>query len=159
MDYYEMVVKPIFGPPIDDPQFRCDVFMIMPFANEMLPIYEDVRNVVESLGLKIFRGDDFFTRHAIMTEIWSATYHAKLIIADCTGKNANVLYELGIAHTLGKLTILLAQDEADVPFDLRHLRHIVYKRTAAGMRKFKRELGDAISAILGLPTNASALSE
>jgi hypothetical protein len=164
MANYEMVAKPIFGPPIDNPQFPRDVFMIMPFAKKMQPIYEDVKSIVESLGLQILRGDDFYTQHSIMAEIWSAINYAKLIIADCTGKNANVFYELGIAHTLGKPTILLAQDEtklliqdeADMPFDVRHLRYIVYTRTPSGMRKLKRELGDAISTVLGLPASSDS---
>lgn len=122
--------RPVFGAPSDKSQFMCDVFMIMPFLDQFTEIYTaHIKPVVENQGLSIKRGDDFFSPDAIMREIWSAMYAAKLIIAECTGRNPNVYYELGIAHTLGKPVIMLTQDVDDIPFDLRHLRHIQYETT------------------------------
>ena len=43
-----------------------------------------------------------------------------------------MFYEVGIAHTLGREVILIAQSEHDIPFDLRHLRHIRYLNNAEG---------------------------
>ena len=54
------------------------------------------------------------------------------MIADCTGRNPNVFYEIGIAHTLGRDVILITQNEADVPFDLRHLRYVQYLNNGEG---------------------------
>jgi len=50
-------------------------------------------------------------------------------------KNANVFYELGVAHALGKEVILIAQHESDVPFDIVHHRYIVYHNNAEGLEK------------------------
>jgi hypothetical protein len=41
-------------------------------------------------------------------------------------RNPNVFYELGLAHAIGKPAILVAKTEEDIPFDLRHVRVIVY---------------------------------
>jgi len=52
---------------------------------------------------------------------------ADIVIADCTGNNPNVLYELGLAHALGKETILITQDSMDgVPSDIKLFEFIKY---------------------------------
>jgi hypothetical protein len=83
-----------------------------------------------------------------MEDIWSGICHARLAIADCTGRNPNVFYEIGIAHTLDKNTILIAQSVDDVPFDLRHRRVLVYQFTPRGMAKFEKDLDDAVKSVL-----------
>jgi len=69
-------------------------------------------------------------------------------MADVTGKNPNVFYELGIAHTVGKDAIILTQSEDDIPFDLRHLRHLTYVDNQEGWRALKANLGHAVKALL-----------
>ena len=59
-----------------------------------------------------------------MHDILELISTSKVIICDLSGKNPNVFYEAGIAHTLGKEVILITQHESDVPFDLRPLRYI-----------------------------------
>jgi hypothetical protein len=88
-----------------------------------------VRNCERTAG----RGDDFFGSDYVIDDIWNAIYHANGIIADCTGRNANVFYELGIAHTLGRRTLLLAQNQNDIPFDLRHRRYHLYDTSDDGL--------------------------
>jgi len=122
-----MNISPLFGAPKPHSQYEADLFMIMPFRPHLDTIYETcIKPTVASVGLTIKRGDNFFNNFSIMDDIWSATHHAKAVIADCTGQNANVFYEIGIAHTLGKQFILLTQDEKDIPFDLRQYRYYVY---------------------------------
>ena len=75
-----------------------------------------------------------------MGDIWSAIFLAYCIIADCTGRNPNVFYEMGIAHTIGKRIILITQDEEDVPFDIRAIRFIKYEFTPRGMKQLERKL-------------------
>jgi hypothetical protein len=104
--------------------------------------------LAESLGLEIKLGDDFFSKHDILREIWSAIYNSKFVIADCTKKNANVFYELGIAHTLGKPAIMIAQNKDDIPFDVQGKRYIIYENTAGGLQVFEAQLKDAIMKML-----------
>ncbi|HEX2907535.1 MAG TPA: hypothetical protein VHO69_11775 [Phototrophicaceae bacterium] len=143
----------IFGCPSTAPQFQCDIFVIMPFAEEFKPVYESVIKPLESdsdLNLKkgIKRGDDFFSHHNIMEEIWSALNACQIVIADCTGRNAYVFYELGIAHTLGKPYILITQDVKDAPFDIQGRRLIEYKDSIAGTEKLRADLKKAILALM-----------
>jgi hypothetical protein len=91
-----------------------------------------------------------------MGDVWSAINAAKVIVADCTGRNPNVMYEIGLAHAIGRHTILISQSIDDVPFDLRHLRVIVYDYTPRGMREFEMKLAETIDRSTQLSTNASA---
>lgn len=137
-------VKPLFGIP-EKPKFIADVFVAMPFLEEMLPVYEDhILPVVESLGLKAIRADNVFGGGSVVNEIWTLMLGAQIVIADCTGRNPNVFYELGMAHTLGKSTLLLTQDLEDIPFDIRHLRRIEYKFTPRGTKTLEAQLRSAI---------------
>jgi hypothetical protein len=82
-----------------------------------------------------------------MGDVWSAINAAIFLIADCTGRNPNVFYEIGIAHAIGKQTILISQTIDDVPFDLRHLRIVVYEYTPRGMMVFEEALGKSIDSL------------
>lgn len=146
-----LAFNPIFGLPATHSQYEADVFVMMPFKLELKSVYDDcIKPAVQSLNLTVNRGDDFFTKHTIMTDIWSAVCHCQLVIADCTGKNANVFYEMGMAHTVGKPVIAIAQNEADIPFDIQQYRYIVYQFTPDGLQTFGSELKDAINKILSL---------
>ncbi len=139
---------PIFGPPEHGEQFLCDAFMIMPFDEKYKTIYKKhVCKVIQQSGLVIKRADDFFSRNDILNNIWSGLYHCKFVIADCSDRNPNVFYELGIAHTLGKTVILLAQDINDIPFDIRLRRIIVYSDNAKGIAILEEQLTEAIKSI------------
>lgn len=145
-------IDSIFGEPSRDPQFRADVFMVMPFKEKYKPVYDDhIKKVIAARRLTINRGDDFFANHAVINDIWAAVARCRLVIADCTEKNPNVFYEIGMAHTLGKPSILIAQSIKDVPFDVKHLRTIIYTYTPPGMAKFEQELDEAIVRMLRLP--------
>ena len=71
--------------------------------------------------------------------------------------NPNVMYELGIAHTLGKETILLYQksdEEIRFPFDLAHIRRIEYENTVPGARALEKELSLVLENVLKNQINA-----
>jgi len=137
------IVNSIFGTP--NRRYAFYLFVLMPFAPDLKPIYDNhIKKVADTLDLYIARADDFFSQNSIMHEIWSAIYNATILIADCTGKNPNVFYEIGIAHTLDKPVILITQNPDDVPFDLRHRRYIQYAYTPLGMEKFERDLAATI---------------
>jgi hypothetical protein len=129
------LLNPIFGKPKE--VATSDIFVLMPFADDLLPVYQDhIRSTAEDIGLSILRADDVFATTSIIADIWQAINNCKLVIADCTGRNPNVFYEIGIAHTVGKPTVLITQSMDDIPFDLRHIRCIVYKYTPRGMTQF-----------------------
>jgi hypothetical protein len=140
----------IFGPPKRPPaRSAADIFVLMPFAPELRPVYEDqIRRVAHALQLSVKRADDFFTTGSIVDDVWDAINAAKILIADCTGRNPNVFYELGIAHAIGKPVILITQDRDDVPVDVRHRRYIEYEFTPRGMSEFEERLANTIRTTL-----------
>jgi hypothetical protein len=155
---YSVRVAPVFGQP--EREKSGEAFVIMPFDELMRPVYEDhIKIVCTKIGLECSRADDIFASNEIMRDVWSKTFHADIVIADCTGKNPNVFYEMGIAHTLGKEVIIITQNEHDVPFDIRHRRFLKYEYTPRGMKVLEKKLRKAIkecldrkqTAITGLP--------
>jgi hypothetical protein len=139
----------IFGKPDTSQQFQCDVFMVMPFKKELTSVYVDhIKPVVTNMGFTIKRGDDPFSEHDIMRDIWSLTCNARIIIADCTGRNPNVFYEMGIAHTLGKLLIPITQETEDIPFDIRGLRYIQYESSPGGLKQLEKDLEAVIQNLI-----------
>ena len=139
----------IFGKPDTSQQFQCDIFMVMPFKKELAAVYTDhIKPVVNNMGLTIRRGDDPFSEHNIMRDIWSLTCNAQMIIADCTGRNPNVFYEMGIAHALGKLLIPITQRKEHIPFDIRGLRYIQYDYSSQGLKQLEEELAAAIQSLV-----------
>lgn len=81
----------------------------------------------------------------------SSRAQARIVIADITGRNANVFYELGLAHTVGKDVLLLTQAVSDIPFDLNRFRHIVYADNMDGYELLEKELRGSIDDILKSP--------
>jgi hypothetical protein len=139
-----IIVEPQFGAP-DKLAAPIDVFVLMPFTEKLKPVWEGhTKKVVAAMGLTVKRGDDFFTAHSIMADVWNAICGSRAIIADCTGRNPNVFYEIGVAHTIGKPVILTTQNPDDVPFDLRYLRYIEYEYTPPGMRRYEASLTETL---------------
>ncbi len=121
------------------------VFVLMPFAEEHQAIYEEaVKKTVEESGLICKRVDDFFKPIPIMKDVKRGIHDAALIIADLSGKNPNVFYEVGMAHAQGKTPVLLTQDMDNVPPKLRDVRCIVYENGFDGAEKLKQVLTKTI---------------
>jgi hypothetical protein len=137
-----------------------EVFVMMPFVEELRPVYDNhIRKVIESENLTCLRADNLFGAEAIINHIWSCIRYSDVVLADCTGRNPNVFYEIGIAHTLGKPVILISQDIDDVPFDLRHERVIVYEYTPKGMNGFEKTLRETLLFEPTLAEKATCNSE
>src|SRR4051794_30347667 len=98
----------------------------MPFDQQQVAWEFEIRPGIEAAGFRPVRIDQIETSDLLVSTIWSAIRDSGAIVADLTGKNPNVFYELGLAHALGKPTILITQSIDDVPFDLRHSRIIRY---------------------------------
>lgn len=101
-------------------------FVVMPFAANFNDVYQVIKSACSEINLKVVRADEIFHTNEIMDVVFSEISKSKIIIADVSNKNPNVIYELGIAHTLHKPVIILAQDIDDVPFDYRHRQVYIY---------------------------------
>jgi hypothetical protein len=103
-------------------------FVIMPFNSALKNVYDTVENIVKDrCGLACVRADHIARSDRITNDIWAHINEARLVIADLTGRNPNVFYELGLAHGCRRPVILLSQDQDDIPFDLREIRCIEYE--------------------------------
>lgn len=102
-------------------------FVIMPYSAVSDLTFETViRPATTAAGYRVVRADTTLNQRAIMQDVVTGIQNADVVLADLTGRNANVFYELGLAHALKRPTILLAQDAAEIPFDLKAYRAVIY---------------------------------
>lgn len=115
-------------PPVtlsDDKRVSC--FLVMPFHTDWSDrTTASLRLICKRLNIFALRGDDIFRPTDILDDIWSGLMQSDFVIADITGNNANVFYELGMAHALGKPVLILTQNIDEVPFDLKSRRILDY---------------------------------
>jgi hypothetical protein len=111
-------------------------FVLMPFASEFDDVYRlGIKEPAATLGIRAERVDEQIYAEGILDRIYRQIDAADIIIADMSGQNANVFYEVGYAHAKDKLCLLLTNDAADIPFDLKHKRHIVYRDSIQTLRE------------------------
>jgi hypothetical protein len=149
----EIVAQPIWGKPHLTPQgLREKCFVLMPFSEPFDTIYRDhILEPLSKAGIKCFRGDDFYGTSSVMKDIWDGINDCSFLIAELSSKNPNVMYELGIAHALGKRVVLICQQESDVPFDFRHLRYYKYEYTPRGCKKLEKQLLTVAAELVSKP--------
>ena len=103
-------------------------FVMMPFAEPIGSYYKSIyETAITKAGLRPIRADDeIFATGKIIDQVWDGITAAKVLVAELTGRNPNVFYELGLAHALNKPVVLVSSNQSDVPFDLKHIRVIYY---------------------------------
>lgn len=103
----------------------------MPFSDTFDCIYGNIKQCLLKYDYLCSRADELFGSVPIMSNVLNSILQAHFVIADLTGQNANVFYELGVAHSFKDAhnIILISQKVEDIPFDIRHLRTIVYNES------------------------------
>lgn len=102
-------------------------FVMMPFSEEFDDVFKiGIKETAEKEGVRAYRLDEELFNEGMLEKIYSEIESADFIIADLSNRNPNVFYELGYAHAIGKLCILITESADNIPFDLKHRRHIVY---------------------------------
>jgi len=128
-----MAVVPVFGRP-RKPKDKLDIFVLMPFKTSLEKVYtEHIKKMCENRGLTIRRADEVLTAGPFMEKVWDGICAAELILADCTERNPNVFYEIGMAHTVGKKVVLITRSDEDIPSDIKHFNYIPYIYDPAGV--------------------------
>ena len=112
-------------------------FVLMPFDPSFDDIYKlGIKEIADKLGIRAERVDEqIFHKENILERIYNQIDAADLVIADLTGRNPNVFYETGYAHAKGKLCLLLTSKADDIPFDLKHHRHLIYGDSIQNLRQ------------------------
>ncbi len=97
----------------------------MPFDPGLNWLRDDVLAAGGAEGVSIERADDIFRPGVLLDQILDAINEADVVVAICTGKNANAFFELGYAWR-SHSPVLLAESTADLPFDVAHYRTLIY---------------------------------
>ncbi len=101
---------------------KTKVFVIMPFTDEFFESYEMIKEHF-SENFEFSHAGEEDNQQNILADIIPPIYNADIVLADLTGLNPNVMYELGIAHGFNKKTVLITRDElSNLPFDLKQYR-------------------------------------
>jgi nucleoside 2-deoxyribosyltransferase len=110
-------------------------FVLMPFDVKFDDVYNlGIKPACNEAGSFCERVDEQIFEDSILQRIYNQISKADIIIADMTGRNPNVFYEVGYAHALGKTVILLTQNDNDIPFDLKHYPHIIYEQSITNLK-------------------------
>jgi hypothetical protein len=118
------------------------IFVLMPFDASFSDIYKfGIKGAAEDVDAYAERLDEQIFVEGMLDRMFNQISRADVVVADMTGRNPNVFYEVGYAHALGKITLLLTQNADDIPFDLKHRQHTVYSGSIDVLR---RELGERL---------------
>lgn len=131
----------------------------MPFGQYFNDYYiSAIKPAIAESHLSPVRADEVYGAGAIIEDIYNEIKGSTVLVADVTGKNPNVSYELGMAHALNKPVVIITQSTEDVPFDYKHLRHIRYDvREIGWVESLKKSIKSTIEAVLQEPSKHLAL--
>ncbi|MDD5483490.1 MAG: hypothetical protein PHP98_07555 [Kiritimatiellae bacterium] len=118
-------------------------FVAMPFTPDMKSVFKTIRRTLQGHGWKVVRVDETAYPRSITDAVIHSILASNLVIADITGGNPNVFYELGWAHATDQDVLLLTQEEK-IPFDVTTERAIIYTLGTKGIARLMRQLLQAI---------------
>jgi hypothetical protein len=123
-------------------------FVAVPYTDRQREYFEKVyRPAIQECGMRAVRADEIFKTGAFMRQVVNGIVGSAVVLADLTGRNANVFYEIGLAHAYLKPVIMLTQAASDVPADLLGLRWLEYDTQSVDWAlDLRQKIGDAIRA-------------
>ena len=122
------------------------ISVMMPFSG-FDDVYTAIKSACAQSGFNCLRADDIWDESTIIQDIFNLIYKPKAVIVDFSNKNANVMYETGIAHTLGKLVIPITQSIQDIPSDMTHHRALKYLNNGEGCNKLAEDLAKKLQSM------------
>ncbi|MGC3981411.1 MAG: hypothetical protein QM808_09145 [Steroidobacteraceae bacterium] len=125
--------------------------VMMPFNPNMGPVVDALGKAAAAVGMTLKRADDIWIHDHIIQDVVTLLCQAKVVICDLTDRNANVFYEMGIAHCLPREVIMITQHSKDVPFDVQHIRYITYLNNGEGLLKLTAEVTARLQTLKSLP--------
>lgn len=145
---YKIYPKQFMSDKVHVDKSRC--FMIMPFSADYRGIYAEIKAELGDMGIVCNRVDEIRGSKPIMNKIITEILKSRYIIAELSECNANVFYELGIAHSFrdSRNILLLKQKNSKYPFDLSHLPYVEYSPdNTMGLREIvKRFINESMYA-------------
>jgi hypothetical protein len=116
------------------------VFVLTPFHESEEPTYAAIVGALSRYGVRVVRGDEEAAPSDVLSHIIRTMLSSRIVIANVNTRNPNVMYELGIAHALGKDVIIIANSDQDMPFDINSRTLLLYRNRADLVEKLQREL-------------------
>lgn len=137
----------VFHVPVE-PQNDKLISVMMPFAG-FAGTYTAIHKVADYMHLECLRADDIWDNSTFIQDIFSLIFRSHVVVVDFTGRNPNVMYETGIAHTLGKNVVPITQSLDDIPSDLGHHRALKYLPNEQGYKDLSNELYKRLKVLFG----------
>lgn len=98
-----------------------------------------VRSVIEPMGYDVLRADELHEEGLITHQVIERLIDGDLVVADLTGRNANVYYELAVRHAAQKPVVHLIEHGEALPFDVANVRAISFSLTDPDLLVAARE--------------------
>ena len=107
-----------------------------------------VRKVLVPRGYKVIRADEIDEEGLITNQIIGHLLQDALVVADLTGSNPNVFYEVAVRHAANKPIVHLITAGDTIPFDVAHMRAVPYALDDPDLlEEAQRELAKKVAAI------------
>ncbi len=142
-------------------------FILMPFGVKQGPdgpidwderYREVLEPAIKDIGMTPGRADDIYGTQSLIDRVWRGIQEAEVVVAELTGRSPNVMYEIGLAHLIGKRLVLLTMNPDDVPADLAHSVQIQYSDQGIGLLQLTRGLQANLEAARGEPLDEAMLA-
>jgi nucleoside 2-deoxyribosyltransferase len=132
---------------MDSTATQKQMYVLMPFRERLDPVYDMLDDVAGRFGYTCVRADKDVSVRELTEKIIQGIYNSDVVIADLSGSNPNVLYELGIANALSKECLMLCQQAPEeLPFDTKHFAVQRYVNTPEGLQALKARLIQILSS-------------
>lgn len=130
-------------------------FIITPIGEDTDPIRRHIDGIIDA-AIKPALSDKYEVLAAhhiskpgsITKQVIEAIYNAKLVVANLTDRNPNVMYELALRHAIGKPVIMIVERGTPVPSDIIMQRVVLYSNDAKGVLELRDDLKKAESEIV-----------
>jgi hypothetical protein len=137
----------------DSERPKCGIIMPISAIDGLLPSHwEDVKGIlreaIESAGFEAELVSETEESTIIHKTIIHNLYNNPIVVCDVSGKNPNVMFELGVRLTFDKPTVVVKDDKTDYSFDMSPIEHVGYPRDLRFHQivQFKEKLAGKIKA-------------
>jgi hypothetical protein len=120
---------------------------MMPFNPSFSPTYDAIAEACADASMRCERVDGLWEESDVIQDIFNLIFRSQIVVVDFSERNPNVMYETGIAHTLGRPVVPLSRSIDHVPFDLRHHRVLEYLPNKQGLGEMREALAKRLSTI------------
>ncbi len=124
------------------------VFVLTPFHPSEQRTYSAIVEGLSEFGIRVVRGDEESAKGDVLSHILRQMLKARLVIANINTRNPNVMYELGIAHALGKDVVMISNTDSELPFDVNSRRILFYADHNELVQNLRRELARKMFSLI-----------